>query len=404
MKLSFLCSQVYADPDLFARGSTWPHPPADYDPEIGLRSCELALQEAELAEDLGFDMVSVSEHHYWPLLPTPNAAVLAAALTQRVKRARIGWMGPIVSMANPVRIAEEAAMLDQLSHGRMTLLFLRGTVNEFLAYGVNPDETRARTQEAIRLIQMALTEPQPFGWEGEYFRYGTVSVWPGPTQRPHPPIFSSGNSPESLQFAAAQHHNMAMSFYPPHLVTQLVNTYREVCASYGWRPSAEQLLYRGFVVCAETAGEAAALRDRYFGIPELITSSPSVRGRGAAVADERTKRIESVEKLAAERTAREGPTEIGTDADGKNVEADRRAKGEGFGLGRVLFCGTADDVADQITRFYEQTGVGVLDLGFSGGGLTAEERDRALRLFGTEVLPRVQALGAESRLDASDAH
>lgn len=166
LQFSLVCAGTYADPAFFAETPAWPVPRAAYDPAVGRLSTEVCFDEAELAEELGFDMVSVSEHHYWPLIPTPNAALTAAALTQRTKRVRLGWLGPLVSMSNPVRIAEEAAQLDEMSGGRLSLLFLRGTPNEFLAYNVNPDETRARTQEATQLIVRALSEPQPFGWRG----------------------------------------------------------------------------------------------------------------------------------------------------------------------------------------------------------------------------------------------
>lgn len=388
VKFSFLCSQIYADPSLFATLEGWPSPPADYDPEIGMLSTDLAIEEAVLAEELDFDMVTVSEHHYWPTLPTPNAAVLAAALTQRLQRVRIGWMGPLVSTTNPVRIAEEVAMLDQLSHGRLSVLFLRGTPNEFLAYGVNPAETRERTQEAIALITRALTEPQPFGWEGRYYRYPTVSVWPGPTQRPHPPVFSSGNSPDSLRFAAKAGHAMGMSFYPQHLVAQLTAEYREQCTANGWEPTPDQILYRGYAYCAETEAEARAVEERYYG-GSLISG---FQGRAETVAGARAERVESVKKLAADRAGQ--PTEIGTDADGKELESDKKGKAAGFALGTLAFSGTPDSLVDQITEFQEATGVGILDLGFTGGGLTRDERLRSLRLFGTEVIPRTRHLGA----------
>jgi alkanesulfonate monooxygenase SsuD/methylene tetrahydromethanopterin reductase-like flavin-dependent oxidoreductase (luciferase family) len=162
-------------------------------------------------------------------LQTPNACVFAAALSQVIRRAKIAVLGPLVSMNNPVRIAEELAMLDQLSGGRLVVLFLRGTPNEFLTYGVNPDETRARTQEASMLITRSLTEAQPFGWQGRYYRFRTVSVWPRPVQQPHPPLYYSGNSLESTSFAAARRLGLSVSFYPAHVTAQMTGHYQQ-----GW--------------------------------------------------------------------------------------------------------------------------------------------------------------------------
>ena len=371
MKASFFCTNSYASPEPF-RHAGWPVPPGLYRSEIGKRSVEVALEQAKQADELGFDWVSCSEHHYTPLLQTPNAAVFAAALSQVVRRARIAVLGPLVSMNNPVRIAEELAMLDQLSGGRLVVLFLRGTPNEFLSYGTNPDETRARTQEASILITRALTEPQPFGWEGRFYRFQTVAVWPGPIQRPHPPMYYSGNSLESATFAAAHHLGLGVSFYPPPLVAQLMGYYKQECAKHGWEPSPDQLLYRCFAAVGEDDKEAAALQAKYFSGDAI---GQFFRGRGAAVPPRPPT-----------------PTEVGTDADGKNTGADKGPVG--FGLGELRFCGSPDAVVQQLTAFHETTGAGVIDIAFGGAGLTLQETLKSMRLFGTEVLPRIRHIGA----------
>ena len=353
MKASFFCTNSYLSAEAF-RHHGWPTPPALYRSEVGLRSVGVALEQAKLADELGFDWVSCSEHHYTPLLQTPNANVFAAALSQVVRRAKIAVLGPLVSMNNPVRIAEELAMLDQLSGGRLVVLFLRGTPNEFLSYGANPDETRARTQEASVLITRALTEPQPFGWEGRFYRFRTVAVWPGPIQRPHPPLYYSGNSLESATFAAAQHMGLGVSFYPPHIVAQMTGHYKQECARHGWESAPDRLLYRGFIAVGEDDQEAAALRARYF-VGDTI--GDFFRGRGAAVSP---------------------PTQSQA----------------GFGLGELRFCGGPDTVVRQIIDFHEATGVGAIDLGFGGAGLSLQETMKSMRLFATEVLPRIRHVGA----------
>jgi alkanesulfonate monooxygenase SsuD/methylene tetrahydromethanopterin reductase-like flavin-dependent oxidoreductase (luciferase family) len=389
MKFSFLCSQIYGDTEHYRTQTGWPVPPARYRAEVGERSTDFALDQAVLAEELGFDMVSVSEHHYWPSLPSPNPAVLAAALTQRTERVRIGWMGPLVSIGNPLRIAEEAAMLDQLSHGRLELLFLRGTPNEFVSYHLNPAESRGRTQEAVQLITKALTEPQPFGWQGRYYQYPTISVWPGVSQRPHPPIYGSGNSPESVRYAAGHGHKIGISFYPAHLTAKLVQSYRDACAEAGRAAGPSDVLYRAHVAVAETEHEAQALAEKYYGEGGLGQAA-AFMGRGATV--------------AAELRPPPAPTELGTDADGKNRAADAKGTAAGFALGKLDFFGTPDAVARQLAEFHETTGVGLFDLGFSGGGLTEDERTRSLTLFGREVMPKLRHLGADKDKEPADVH
>lgn len=387
MKASFFCTNSYLSPEPFQRPG-WPSAPGLSKADIGVRSAEFALAQAQLADEAGFDWIACSEHHYMPGLQTANPNIFAAALTRVVKRARIAVLGPLVSMTNPVRTAEELAMLDQLSGGRVIALFLRGTPNEFLAYGVNPQETRARTQEASELIVRALTEPEPFGWEGRYFRFRTVAVWPRVIQQPHPPLFYSGNSIESATFAAEHHFGLGVSYYPPHLVAQLTGHYRQECAKRGWSPVPDQLIYRTFIGVAETDKQATEMKSRFLGLGAVIAAT--TQGRASAM---------GMPKLDLGLA----PKELGTDADGKNSAAD---KGQaGFGFGGLQFCGSPDTVVKQIAEFHEFTGVGVLDVSFGGVGLSPEEARRSFHLFSREVLPRIRRIETDAlaRSDASAA-
>jgi alkanesulfonate monooxygenase SsuD/methylene tetrahydromethanopterin reductase-like flavin-dependent oxidoreductase (luciferase family) len=376
MKISYLCTNSYADPAVLAQGR-FPFPPGLYDPEVGATSLEGALTNARLADELGFDWVSVSEHHFAPGIMSPNASVWAGALTQVVRRAKIALLGPIVSINNPVRLAEEIAQLDMMSGGRIVVFMLRGTPNEFNTYYVNPNETRERAQEAIKLIERALTEPQPFGWEGRYFRYPTVSVWPRPTQSPHPPSYSSGNSPESCVFAAQNHHGLAMSFLPPHLVAQSVQLYKTECAKAGWEPSPDQILYRSIIAIGESEDDVAAQRQiraaRNRPRPEY-NSAP--RGLGP---------LSWLEAAG-------GSVDDAVNGTGPRDDQSDRA-GPGFGLGTMQFAGTPDMLVEQIEAFHETTGVGVLDFGFIGRPDVTTAR---LRLFGERVLPRVREIGTKA--------
>lgn len=372
MIFSFLSQNTYEDPKLLAdNGVNYPVPLKFYDPEIGVKSFANHVEMARYADDK-FDWISVSEHHGWPMLQSPNAAVLLGAFAAVTKRVKLAWMGPLVSMNNPIRIAEECAMLDQFSNGRLICLFLRGTPNEFLVYGVKADETRDRTQEAYSLIQRALSEPQPFSWQGRYYKYRSVSMWPATTQKPLFPILSSGNSLESATFAAQNRYGLAISFYPPELVADLVGFYKTECERFGWEPSSDWIAYRGFGAVGETDEQAADLASRFFGQRNSFLLGFTGRGRHT-VGDLRfanpPKRIDSDQK-------------------------DKSASG--FGLGTLAFQGCADTVVNQIFDFAELTGVGVLDIGFNGGGLEGEECFDSLRRFGDVVIPAVRAIEASN--------
>src|SRR5688572_30858070 len=97
----------------------WPVPSQSFSPEVAERSMEASLEQFQLADEVGFDWVTVAEHHYASMSLTPNPMVMAGALTQRVRRARIALLGANIPILNPIRVAEELAMLDVLTGGRV---------------------------------------------------------------------------------------------------------------------------------------------------------------------------------------------------------------------------------------------------------------------------------------------
>ncbi len=112
--------------------ATWPMPAVAYDTSEGRRAFQGMIERITFAEKLGFDWVSLSEHHYSPRILTPSPVVAAAYVAARVHKIKIALLGPIVSHSNPVRIAEELAMLDTMADGRLIVGLLRGTPNETL--------------------------------------------------------------------------------------------------------------------------------------------------------------------------------------------------------------------------------------------------------------------------------
>ena len=208
MKVSYFETGRYVPPPELPR--EWPVPAGAYDPETGGEAYRGMVERVRFVEELGFDWVSVSEHHYSPRILTPSPVVSAAYLAARVDKIKIALLGPIVPVSNPIRVAEELAMLDTMAPGRIVVGLLRGTTNEYLSYDLNPRESRERTDEGMELILKAWTEPQPFGWQGRYFQYRTVSIWPRPQHQPHPPTYAIGTSAEAGEFAAR--HRLGLGF------------------------------------------------------------------------------------------------------------------------------------------------------------------------------------------------
>jgi alkanesulfonate monooxygenase SsuD/methylene tetrahydromethanopterin reductase-like flavin-dependent oxidoreductase (luciferase family) len=330
-----------------------PVAPSQCDPRIAQQSFDHFLGYAALADELGYDWVSVSEHHYSPLILAPSVAPLAGALTQVVRRARIALLGPLASINNPVRIAEEIAMLDQLSHGRIEVLPLRGTPLEFNSYQpLEASQSQPITHEATRLIRKALTETEPFAWDEEYFHFPKVAVWPRVLQTPFPPMYYSGNSPSSALFAAQEHLGLCISFHMPEVVAETVRQYRQEAARVGWTPSEEQIVYRGFVIVADTDARAFELEEHFL--------------------------------APHQRRLLRGPTPPGQVEPPDSRDA------------RMLFCGNPDRVVERLHAFHDTTGVGVVDLIFSGGQSDPSDVRRSIELFGREVLPRIREFAREA--------
>src|SRR5271167_3937823 len=339
----------------------WPVPPAAYDPESGAQAYQGMVDRVQYVEELGFDWVSVSEHHYSPRILTPNTAVSASYIAARSKNIKIAVLGPIVSQSNPVQVAEELAMLDTLSQGRLIVGMLRGTTNEYLTFDLNPAEARERTTEGMELILKAWTEPQPFGWQGRHFQFRTVSVWPRPLQQPLPPTYALGSSRESCEFAARHHLGLGVSYAPFEVVAKVIRYYRDTCAGYGWQPAPEQIIYRANILLAETDEQAQELLEAARGARRAF--APRARVRDALL-----------------------------QLDSRNIAGEARTPNVGGALATNFF-GGPDTVVEQIKRCRAEAGAGVIDLMFqipASGDLSFLMR--SLELFGKKVLPRIREI------------
>jgi len=231
---------------------------------VGLPYSSIGISRDDAAA-FAFDWVSVSEHHYAPYMMTPNPMIMAAALTQRVKRAKIALLRPLLPLLNPVRVAKEIAMLDCLSGARIDVLFLRGTPNEHKTYDTPADQTRGMTEEAIDLICKAWRESAPFRWDGKYYKFNTISVWPRVSQFHHPPLYGSGNSQESVLVAARRKLGIAFSFMAPENCVELIDLHKTEAAKAGWQPAADHVIYRGLTYVPDSNAQAMEDMSAFFG-------------------------------------------------------------------------------------------------------------------------------------------
>ena len=184
--------------------SLWVDFPNKYfDPEKGYSLYQRYLSELVLADKLGFDAIVVNEHHNtaYSMMPAPN--LIAASLIPQVRNAKICVWGTPPNLEYPNRLAEEYAMLDVLSQGRLEVAFPLGTGMEYWANPINPSTARARYRESIDIILQAWTQDGPTKYYGDFYTYRYLNPWPRPVQKPHPPCYIVGTgSPETIDLAA----------------------------------------------------------------------------------------------------------------------------------------------------------------------------------------------------------
>ncbi len=254
---------------------SWPYLPADfdgkydsawvwlpnelYDPVKGHELYREYINTLAYAEELGFDGICVNEHHQnaYGLMPSPN--LIAAALTQRTRRVKIAVIGNALPLYNPpLRVAEEMAMLDVLSGGRLIAGMVVGGGPEYYSYQVDPTSARERFREALDLIIKAWTQPGPFLWNSKHYFFNYVNPWPRPLQKPHPPIWIPGvGSLETIEFIAQRRYSyLGVPYFHIDVFRRMFGQFREACEKAGYSADPEQMGWGVPIYVAETDRQA----------------------------------------------------------------------------------------------------------------------------------------------------
>jgi len=166
------------------------------------------LDEIDYGEELGFDSVWLPEHHFSVYGTLGNPMTFASAISQRTKRMLIGTAVMVLPFQHPLRLAEDAALVDALSGGRLLLGMGRGyQVPEFDVFGIPQDASRAMFMESLDIIKMAFTEDN-FSYNGKFWKVKNATVFPKPIQKPHPPIYWAGISPTTYELAGRLGYNV----------------------------------------------------------------------------------------------------------------------------------------------------------------------------------------------------
>ena len=241
--------------------SAWvTYPNSNFDPKRGQELYLEYLSELVYAEELGYDAIAVNEHHQtaYGLMPAPN--IMASWLIANTTKAKIAILGNAIPLRDhPLRIAEELAMMDVISGGRIICGFVRGIGPEYHNFTMNPANGLDRFREAHDLIMKAWTQPGPFRWEGHHYPLEYVNPWPRPMQQPHPPVWvPSQGSGETISWAAERRYTFVITFTPHRNVTKFMQQYREEARSLGYEASQDQMAWAVPIYIGETDESAMA--------------------------------------------------------------------------------------------------------------------------------------------------
>lgn len=355
-------------------------PNSYYDPKHGPELYNRYIDELVLADKLGFDGVGVNEHHQTAYGMMPIPGVIAGALARETKRAKIMVMGRALPLLNnPLTVAEEYAMLDNISGGRLIAGFVRGIGAEYHAWSANPTESHGRFHEAHDLIIRAWTETGPFAHHGKYYNFEYVNTWPRPVQQPHPPVWiPSQGSQETIEWTAHpdRKYPYLQTFSPAEVVARYHNAYREQCEKYGYTATGDQLGWAVPIYVAETDEIAyreakphiEAFRNRFVKMPLEMLLPPGYTSR-----DSLKRMIKAKEQMFADTTI------------------DIVMK-----MG-MFICGSPSTVVDLMTDYQKQIGFNILVVLPQFGTLPADLTDKNMRLFASEVMPKLRPLGEATK-------
>ena len=337
-------------------------------PRTGVSPVELyrqQIQEIETAEELGFDHIWLYEHHVSPSGPMPSPNLLIAAAAKSTSRIRMGAMVNILPYRNPILVAEEAAMLDVLTNGRLDMGIGRGLKPiEFDTFCVSQAESREMFLESLEVIRR-IWRDENFVHEGKYFKVNKQSpLCPSLVQTPHPPFLISAQSEDSLRFAAQNDFPFAQIDALIEECERDQKIYREMQTASGHAPSNRLIITREIYV-AETdeqaRREAYPYLLQYWQIWQRYTQLTQ-EGRMPDDYDVWRKRAPLLHAMDFDELTERG----------------------------LVIIGSPETVARQIRRHQERLDLYALAAVFKFGGMPQQMLLESMRRFSEQVMPHVK--------------
>ena len=343
-----------------------------FDPQIASDLYSRYHDEYQVADEVGFDGIMINEHHTAPFCMQASITITGAILAKITQRAKILMLGaPLPVVDNPLRLAEELAMIDCISRGRLISGFVRGGGVEQLANNVNPAHNRERFEEAHDFILEAWTRPGPFRYEGTHFQYRVVNPWVLPLQKPHPPIMVPGTaSPETVMWAAKRRYPYVVLGSSLEQTRELVAIYRDTAAEAGYAMGPEHIGYLIRVFVADTEARAQELGHNFFWQNGALGKQPRewIAPPGYATVDVAgIRRVRAVSK-----------------------SFDSQAYQEAQDNYQVVL-GTPETVIEKLRYVRDTLGVGHMCMWAMDGHMSHADTVRCIELLGREVLPALRA-------------
>lgn len=388
MKLHFFHLMPYRFlPDDFAEKhrSVWVDVDSKlFDPVKGHQIYNENLDELEYASELGFDGICVNEHHQnaYGLMPSPN--LMAASLARRTSKSAIVVLGNSLALYNPpIRVAEEFAMLDCLSGGRLVAGFPVGTsMDTNFCYGQTPADLREKYQEAHDLIMQAWTRPEVFSFNGKYTQLRYVNIWPRPIQKPHPPIWiPGGGSVETWEWVVSRDYMYCyLSYFGHQRGLNVMKGYWDEVERQGKEKNPYRAGFLQFIAVSESDEQAEkdyAEHAEYF-YNRCLRVYP---GFADAPGYRTMKTVRAGLTAQFERQTQQASTGALT---WKNFVD------QGY-----ILAGSPESVAQQLEEAAKALNVGHMMLLLQFGSMPPELVRKNTELFAKEVMPRVRPLFEE---------
>lgn len=349
-----------------------------YDPEKGFRLYQRYFEQLVLADRLGYDAIVVNEHHntVYSMMATPS--IVAAALIPQTKNARICVWGVPPNFMLPNRLAEEYAILDVMSGGRLEIAFPLGTGMEYWSNPVNPATAREKFKESLKIMLQAWTQDGPTTHYGQFYTYRFLNPWPRPFQKPHPPCYIVGSgSPETIEIAAELGFGYSSVFVPRTKALELNEKLRERAAAHGHALRPDQLPLLCFIYVAESQEQAEQEYTEHLRgfFEDYARSTPQWLAPPGYLSTEQLKiRMGSADKM--------------------HGAFDLNAISQAF----FIAVGTADHVANQIREWTNKMKTSHINAVMHVGDMPHWKAVKNLTLFAQEVMPRFR--GDSTRMSA----